>query len=297
MTATRLIYTILLLFLALPVQAADILIVQSMRVKAYDAVADGFRSAVGRKCDQVALSDLDGEDVTRTLKGYRSRLILAIGVDALREVMRIKDVPILYTMVLNPETKIAETANVSGVGMNIPPERQLAFMKQVLPRLRKVGLLYDPTKTGALARRAVRAAETLDLEIVTREVRRPREVPGLIDGLKGAVQLFWLLPDPTVVTPQTLEYLPLVAVESRVSFAAFSDQYLKNGALLSIGIDPVDIGRQAAELAERVLAGTAPRNVPPLEPRRVKINLNTKVARQLGIVVNRLSEADVVIHQ
>ncbi|CAG0948136.1 hypothetical protein PLCT2_00002 [Planctomycetaceae bacterium] len=277
--------------------ATDVLIVQSNRERAYYEVAKGFRSVVGQRCDPLVLADSEEKDLVRTIRNLRPRLIFAIGANALKKVLAMGDIPTVYAMVFNPEAKVAEGVDVTGVGMRLGPEHQLALIKHVLPRARKIGLLSDPDKTGPLTRQAIRGADEVGIDLVVRDVRQTRDVPGIIDGLKGMVHAFWLLPDSTVVSPQTLEYLQLVSVESRIPFIAFSDEYLKNGALMSVGIDPPDIGRQAGELAARILAGTLARNLPPVEPRRAKVHVNGKVARQLDIVIHQPSGTDVVVHR
>lgn len=290
-------HILLLLLLAIPANAADILIVQSARVKAYDEVARGFRGVVERKAEQVSLADLDGEDLAGVVREVRPRVILAVGLDAFLEARKIRRIPVVYAMVLNPEARIGDDDNATGVGMKVPPERQLSLLKQALPSAKRIGLLYDPAKSGNLVRRALGFAEELGLVLVAREVRRSRDVPPLVDGMKGVVNAFLLLPDPTVVTPQTLEFIPQLSVSSRIPVVAFSEQYLKHGALLAIGIDPVDIGRQAGELANRILAGENARNIDPAEPRRAVLHINAKAAKQLGIAVNHPAGADVVVHR
>lgn len=277
--------------------ATDVLIVQSNRERAYDEVAKGFRSVLGQRCDPLVLADSEVKDLAGTIRRRRPRLILAIGANALERVLSMGGIPTVYAMVFNPAAKVAEGVDVTGVGMRLGPERQLALIKQVLPRVRKIGLLSDPDKTGSLTRQIVRGADGVGMDLVVRDVGQTRDVPGIIDGLKGVVQAFWLLPDSTVVTPQTLEYLQLVSVESRIPFIAFSDEYLKSGAFMSVGIDPPDIGRQAGELAAIILAGTRARNVSPVEPRSVKVHINAKVARQLDIVIHEPSGTDFVVHR
>lgn len=293
----RFVHILLLLLFAIPARAADVLIVQSARIKAYDEVARGFRGVLERRVEQVSLADLDGEDLADIVRDVRPQVILAVGLDALREARKIRRIPVVYAMVLNPETRSGGDDNVTGVGMKVPPERQLSLLKQALPAVKRIGLLYDPAKSGSFVRRAVNSAEELDISLVAREVRRRRDVPSLVDGMKGAVNAFLMLPDSTVITPQTLEFIPQLSVSSRIPVIAFSEQYLKSGALLAIGIDPVDIGRQAGELANRILAGTNARNIDPVEPRWAVVHINAKVAKQLGIVVNHPAKADVVVHR
>ncbi|MFZ2948374.1 MAG: ABC transporter substrate binding protein, partial [Desulfuromonadaceae bacterium] len=74
--------------------------------------------------------------------------------------------------------------------------------------------------------------------------------------------LFWMLPDITVITPETAEAILLFSLENNIPILTFSEKYLERGAMLSIGIDPFDIGRQAGEMAQTLFSsGESARHV------------------------------------
>ncbi len=59
------------------------------------------------------------------------------------------------------------------------------------------------------------------------------------------------------------------------------------GALMSIGIDAFDIGRQAGEMAQEILSGRDVKGVQPVDARKSVISINMKIAEKLGIVINK----------
>ena len=112
-----------------------------MRVKPFDDALRGFRTVCKADSKTVVVSDAEGVDFVRMVREERPRLILAIGADALQRVKKIRDIPIIYLMVLNPEKITGRGKNIAGVDMNIPPEKYLSLMENLnLPKL-KVGLL------------------------------------------------------------------------------------------------------------------------------------------------------------
>ncbi len=263
--------------------ASDVLVIQSLRVKPFDEALRGFRSVCRADAKTVVISEVEGMDIIKTVREERPKVILAIGADALQKVKKIRDVPIIQLMVLNPEKIAGYGRNIIGVDMNIPPEKYLGLMEQMnLPRLR-VGLLYDPARSGEFVRRIQQKARSRGIEIEAREVRYPREVPGLLAGMKGSINVFWMLPDPTVVTSETVEYLLRFTQQNRVPVVTFAGKYVDEGALVSLDIDGVDLGRQGGEIANRILDGVRPSDFHYNEARKAVLRVNRKVAQRLGI--------------
>jgi len=276
-------YLISLVFMAGNAFAGDVLVLQSMRVKPFDDALRGFRGVCRAGTKTVYVSDVEGSDMVRLVREERPRVILAIGADALQRVKKIRDIPIIHLMVLNPEKVAGGSKNIIGVDMNIPPEKYLGLMEQMnLPKL-KVGVLYDPDKTGAFVKRIQQSARLRGIEITAKEVRSSREVPDLLSGMKGSFNVFWMLPDATVVTPETVEYLLLFAQQNRVPVVTFAGKYVDTGALVSLDIDGLDLGRQGGELANRVLEGARIADLPAMEARKAVLKVNRKVAQKLGI--------------
>ena len=101
--------------------------------------------------------------------------------------------------------------------------------------------------------------------------------------MKGSFNLFWMLPDSTVVTPETFEFLLLFTQQNRTPVVTFAGKYVNTGALASLDIDGFDLGKQSGEMANRVLDGTRVSDIPTAEARKSVIKINRKVASKLGI--------------
>jgi putative ABC transport system substrate-binding protein len=110
-----------------------------------------------------------------------------------------------------------------------------------------------------------------------------KEVPSAIKSMKGRIDAFWILPDTTVVTPQSMELLLLFSFENNLPTLAFSDKYVELGFLMALNIDASDIGRQAAEMAGKILKGTGMSAVPKAPPEKAVLFLNMNTARKLGL--------------
>jgi len=276
-------FLISLLFTAVNAFASDVLVLQSLRVKPFDDALRGFRSLCKGDTKTVMLDEAAGADMVRLVREERPRLILAIGAEALKSVKRIREIPVIYLMVLNPEKITGNARNFAGVDMNIPPEKYLSLMESLhLPKMR-VGILYDPEQSGGFVKKIQQTARAKGIEITAREVRNAKEVPEALTGMKGSFNLFWMLPDSTVVNPEAFEFLLLFTQQNRTPVVTFAGKYVDTGALASLDIDGFDLGKQAGEMANRVLDGARVSDIPSAEARKAVMKLNRKVASKLGI--------------
>ena len=84
---------------------------------------------------ELVLSEAEGLNIFREIRSSMPDLILAVGADALLGLKAIKDIPIVYAMVSNPESIPFAGANITGVSMNISPEKQLSLLREAFPDL------------------------------------------------------------------------------------------------------------------------------------------------------------------
>lgn len=268
-------------------ESRDILVVQNHRIKPYSDAFAGFKARLNAKFRGVDYTFHDSGGALEYLAGRKPDLVLAIGLDALKTVRNYSGAPIIYLMVLNPSAVVHNGTNITGVSMTISPEKQLAAIRRVLPSAKRIGLLYDPNKSASFVKRARGAARELGIDLLAKEVRSSKEVATTLNSLKGIIEAFWMIPDTTVITPDTLELLMLFSLENNIPVCSFSSKYLEMGALVSLDISALEMGSQAGELAAKILAGKRPVDVPPVEADTVHLSINESVARKLRVPLDQ----------
>ena len=287
---------LLLLSLASSVRADGLLVVQSLPIKPYDQALAGFRTVCTARITKIISSELNEADTLKKVRKTKPDLVLAIGLDALQKLRTIRDVPIIYLMVPNPQSFVQDSNNVTGVSMNIQPERQFSALRQVLPHARRIAVLYDPDKSGPFVRKAHSIAATAGLELLSKMVHSAQDAAAALEGLKTRTDVLWLLPDTTVVNPATIDLLLLTALENKIPIFTFSRKSAEKGALLSLEIDAREAGKQAGEMANRILSGEDVQKIGESDARGGILTVNMTVAKRLGITPNSelLKEANAI---
>jgi putative ABC transport system substrate-binding protein len=291
----------ILFFLLLPVHAlaehADLVVVQSSVLQPYEEVRQGFLQAWSRSTPRHGIKSVpqgsvkefilseeqDRRSLPERIKNLSPDMIIAIGTNALNLTARIPDIPIIYLLVPYPETIVSRRKNLIGIRMTIPAGRQLKDFIKTFPWLKRIGVIYDPKRSLRLIKDAKSYTDTNNLVLVSRAVSDSHEVPGQLADLQGDIDCFWMIPDLTVTTPQTVEAILLFSLENRVPVLTFSEKYLRMGATVSVTYDLNKMGKQASELANRILFNGAVSQSPYHEVESTKISINRKVAEKLGI--------------
>ena len=288
--AFRLILTLLLVVLSSVASARDrIVVVQSGSQPPYEEAVEGFAEVCVQPQSRIILSDTNKAVLAGLISRESPDLILAVGLlDASKALERIHDIPIVYVMVLDLEGEFADRVNVTGVNMRPSIGVQLQNIRKVLSNIRNVGVVFDPDRNGLYIQEAVKMASSLGLEILVEPVTTARVVPSKLLDIRDRVDLIWMIFDATVMKPQTLEYFILFSLENRIPLVAFSEKYIQMGAFMAFELDPKDMGRQAGEMANQILAGKQPGEIPVQEARTVSVTVNRTVAKKFGI---RLDDA------
>jgi putative ABC transport system substrate-binding protein len=275
-----------------PVEAAavEIVILKSSDLTAYNEAVEGFKSAAPRSAvytEYGLRGDLErGKQLARKIRTSDSSLVVAVGLKAaLAAKLEIVDIPILYMMILDPMKYHLAAANMTGVLLEIPMDRQFKVLRAFLPSLRRIATLYDPGKTAAKLKEAEPRAAVHEFLLRGFPVEDEKAVPQQLRALLSESEALWLIPDSTVLTDESIRFILESALAKQVPVLGFSSELTRLGALLSMSIDYSEVGRESGLLARRILNGEHPLRLKPVSVQRIKITVNQKTARYLGIPI------------
>jgi putative ABC transport system substrate-binding protein len=269
--------------------AMDIAILQSSDIAAYREAITGFKATgpIGAIYTEYDLQgDLElGKKLARKVRASNASLVVAVGLKAaLAAKVEIVDVPIVYMMILDPLKHQLTADNMTGTLLEVPIDRQLKILRMFLPNLQKLGTLYDPAKTSSRLKEAARQATNSDFQLEGFPVESEKDVPQqlrmLLSNTAGAL---WLIPDSTVLTNESIQFILESALARQIPVIGFSPEFTRLGALLSMSVNYGEVGRETGLLAKRILDGERPLPLNPVPIERLKITVNLKTARFLGV--------------
>ena len=282
----RLILLILALAILLPslAQAYDVLVLLSRREPAYDEVLKGFRFEQKTSLRLLVLADYAEIDIVRIVREDHPRLILAVGDAALTATRKVQNTPVVALMALGIHNRKPAQPNLTGIGMYAPPERYITIFQSM--KKQRVGIIYNPAKSGWYLRLARQAAKEAGIELVTREVSKPRETIEQLSTLAGKVDALWMLPDSTAVTRETTEAYFHFGQQHAVPVVSFAANYLGLGAATVLEIDRLELGRQADDMVAALIKGHRIESMPLRFPNGITVKTNSSVLRHLGFSPN-----------
>lgn len=170
--------------------------------------------------------------------------------------------------------------NTQVVPLEVPIEVQMQWLKRLLPKVRLVGLLYDPAQNERRATETVAALTRVGFQTVLEPVPTPNALPAALNRLNNNVDVLFALPDTTVFAREYSRSLLLFSFRNFIPLAGPNEGWVRAGALYAVEWDYADLGRHCVALGLRQLAGN---RTPPPSPAMTRAIVNLRSAEQLRI--------------
>jgi putative ABC transport system substrate-binding protein len=185
--------------------------------------------------------------------------------------------------------------NVTGATYHIDllVAKRMQLLKQAFPAIRRTAFL-GVNETSPLYRAAKIAAKALDIELLLAVAERAEDIERAFNSLPQADA--WIIEDYGLFVPHMAPIAGLVASSRKP--AIYGDRkWVEAGGLMAYSDDRADWPRRVAGLADRVLRGAKPAELPVEEPTRFLLVINRKAARALGVPIAQsvMLQADQVI--
>src|SRR4051812_5053429 len=174
--------------------------------------------------------------------------------------------------------------NVTGIFLDAPQiaGKGLQFLRDVVPKVSTVGLLYDAHTDDAQMRAAEAAGRDLGLRPVPLPIEAPQSVGAVIAAATASgVGALLIYSSPLFV--DVGRAIADAALAAKLPSVGFLQVNARAGALLAYGPDNFALLRQSGELVGRVLDGAAPATLPVQRPTRFQLIVNIGTARALGL--------------
>lgn len=270
--------------------AQEVAILKSADISAYSEAISAFTSALPSSLQITREYDLHGDmekgrQLARRIRASKVKVVMAVGLKAaIAAKLEIPDIPVIFCLVLDPEKYGLPTTNMVGLSLKVPFRQPLQSLRALAPKVSRIGVLFDPQKTHEMHRQLLHDANALGIKILSEEIHQEQDVASALNALKDRIDALWLLPDSTVLTESTLDFLISTTLEANIPVVGFSSALVRSGAVVGAYVHYADIGTQAAQLTQQ-LARQTPSSVlgTIIPPERIHQSINQKSARYLGL--------------
>ena len=179
--------------------------------------------------------------------------------------------------------------NITGLTSDPSPEvqsKRLELLKEAMPRVTRVALLWNPLPPGAETYRAVmeRAAHSLGLQLHAVPVRGRDDFERAFAAMIAErAQALVVLPDPIFFTARA--QVASLATKHGLPAVFHAREFVDLGGLMSYGSSLDYHFRRAAVYVDRILKGAKPADLPVEQATRLEFVLNLKTAKALGLSI------------
>ena len=190
--------------------------------------------------------------------------------------------------------------NVTGITVIAPDlvGKQFELLKEVVPKVSRVALLWNPANPASVAQlqEAEAAARAVGVRLQLLEARVPQEIDSAFAAMtRERAGALMVLADAILYNQR--EQIAVLAAKSRLPSASVMHEYAEAGGLMAYGANLLELERRSATFVDKILKGAKPADLPVEQPTKFELVVNLKTAKALGLTIppSLLARADEVI--
>ena len=270
-------------------------VTQFMTHPSLDLVKKGFEDAIKQAGIDADFDEknANGEVSTATLiannyKADKKDLVFGIATPSAQQLANnITDIPVLFSAVTDPASAKILNSNVTGTSDKVDNvSQQLDLLLKLNPNVKKIGVLYNPSEQNSLVQIAEiqKRAKEKKLEVVLQGITNFGELAQATKNLLTQVDALYLPTDNLVVSGMQL--ITSEAINAKKIVVVSENSSVEIGALFTMGIDYYELGKRTGQMAVEILNGKPVSQVPFETSKQLKLYVNKKTAKSLGIDIN-----------
>ena len=175
---------------------------------------------------------------------------------------------------------------ITGVSDYFSSDKQVALIKELVPSISKVGILYTSSETNSelQADEMLKALEAAGIESVVKTTPDKNTTSETITALaKENVELIYIPTDNNLAA--SMGSVLQSAEEYKLPVVVGAAAMVSDGGLANVGIDYYELGKLTGEVVKKVLEGGDTATMPIVYEDSGKVYYNSKVAERIGYTI------------
>ena len=178
-------------------------------------------------------------------------------------------------------------------------EKRMELLKELVPRVKRVIVLEVPSGTNyeASHRLIWTAGKKFGLDLNGVQAASREEIHNKISALITRKLGEAAFTPPDILVTAAIEEIAQQAIKEALPLIGTNIDTVKKGALATYSADYFQLGQQGAVMGDKILRGTKPADLPIELPFKLKLVINLKTAKAIGLKIPKeiLLRADEVI--
>lgn len=214
----------------------------------------------------------------------KSDVIIAISTPSAQAAANnIKDKPIFFSAITNPESAGILRKNVTGVSDKSPVKKQVELIEKLLPKAKNIGIVYNTSEQNSfyLTEEFTKAAKEKGYTVKVKGISNISEMASALDTLLPTIDVLYTSIDNTIASTY-----PLIVEKSNKAdkpIIGATKSFVEQGALAVDGISDYQVGYQTGEMVARYLNGEKIENIPYEVVEKSEMYINKDIAKRFGI--------------
>lgn len=220
-------------------------------------------------------------------------VLVALGTPAAQSATKLtKTIPIVFGAITDPVAAgIADSiekpgGNKTGTTDRWPYEKQIALIKKLVPKAKKVGIVLNPGESNTEASmKYIRPLIQKDgMETVEVPVANTAEVYNAVKSLVGRCDVLLVPGDNTVIA--AMDSMVKVANKNKIPLFAGSTDMVEKGAIATYGNNYYEIGRETGKIIVDILKNKKnPGSIPVMVASDADLVINVNAAKAQGVTI------------
>ena len=162
------------------------------------------------------------------------RVIFAVGAKAAWLAQReLPDIPLVYTMVQNPERFGLRNENNIEVQMHPPKDLAVSQLQLFFPDIKHMAVFSSDNPTDEI-QEYIQVMKEFGIETTLLQSSNTNSLRKTLNKLPSHIDGIWLPTDPTWLTPETFYHINNTGIKNAIPILSNSTYLAQAGALLSI---------------------------------------------------------------
>ena len=175
--------------------------------------------------------------------------------------------------------------NITGTSDKWPTSEQFDLLLQLVPDVKKIGVVYNPGETNSEAnmKEVEMVCKNKNLQLLTVSVSNTSEVYTAAKSLVGKIDAFYVSADNTVIT--AMDAVIKVSEKNKIPLLPGVSSNVEQGGFGTLGPDYFDVGVESAKIVDRIIKGEKASDIPVTTAKNFEYYFNLKSAKATNITI------------